>query len=57
VAPVLRISVVEVLLPIFTTGGQPVSKSRTQLHREGFRPWALILEINLEVTMVLKAEP
>ena len=37
-APVLRISEVEVLFPTFTTWGQPVRKSRTQLHKAGFRP-------------------
>jgi hypothetical protein len=35
---VLRISKVEVLFPTFTTWGQPVRKSRTQLHMVGFRP-------------------
>ena len=53
-APVLRISVAEVLLPIFTTWGRTVRKSRTQLHREGFRPRAPNLVISLEGTMVLK---
>jgi hypothetical protein len=43
-APVLRISEVEVLFPTFTTWGQPVSKSRTQLHRAGFRPRVMSLE-------------
>jgi hypothetical protein len=33
----LRISTVEVLFPTFTTRGQPVRKSRTQLHRAGFQ--------------------
>ena len=39
-APVLRISEVEVLFPTFTTWGLPFKKSRTQLHRAGFRPRA-----------------
>jgi hypothetical protein len=53
-APVLRISIAEVLLLIFTTWGRPVRKSRTQLHREGFRPRAPNLVISMEGTMVLK---
>ena len=32
-APVLRISIVEMLLPTFSTWGRPVRKYRTQLHR------------------------
>ena len=52
VVPVLRISIVEVLLPSFTTWGMPVSKSRTQLHRDGFRPRALSLVTSLEGTIV-----
>jgi hypothetical protein len=35
---VVRISKVEMLFPTFTTWGQPIRKSRTQLHRAGFRP-------------------
>ena len=35
-APVLRISVADVLLPTLTTWGQPVRKSRIQLQREVF---------------------
>ena len=54
--PVLRISVVEVLLPTFTTWGWPIGKSRTQLHRAGFRPKALSFVMRLEGTMVLNAE-
>jgi hypothetical protein len=55
-APVLRISVAEVLLSTLTTWGRPVRKSKTQMHREEFRPRSLILLTNLEGTMVLKAE-
>ena len=54
-APVLRISVAEGLLPNFTTLGWLVRKSRTQLHRAGFRPRAPSLMMSLEGTMVLKA--
>jgi hypothetical protein len=53
---VLRISEVEVLFPTFTTWGRPVRKSRTQLHRAGFKPRATSLMMSLEGTMVLKAE-
>ncbi|KAM9483777.1 uncharacterized protein ACWYII_004803 [Salvelinus alpinus] len=35
-APVLRISVTDVLLPTLTTWGRPVRKSRIQLQREVF---------------------
>ena len=52
----LKISVAEVLLPTLTNWGQAVRKSRTQLHREGFRPRALSLVMSLVGTMVLKAE-
>ena len=44
--PVLRTSEVEVLFPTFTTWGRRVKKSRTQLHRAGFRPRA---ELNDEL--------
>ena len=54
--PVLRIREGEVLFSTFTTCGQPVRKSRTQLHRAGFRPWVLSLMMILEDTMVLKSE-
>jgi hypothetical protein len=47
-APVLRIRVVEVLFPTFTTWGWPVRKSRTQLHMAGFRPRAPSLMMSLE---------
>jgi hypothetical protein len=55
-ATVLRISVVEVLLPTFSTWCRPVRKFRTRLHRAGFRPRALSLIIRLKGTMVLKNE-
>ena len=38
--PLLRISEVGMLFPTFTTWERPVRKSRTQLHRAGFRPRA-----------------
>jgi hypothetical protein len=38
--PVLRISVADVLLPTLTTWGQTVRKSRIQLQREVFNPYA-----------------
>ena len=53
---VLRISEVEVLFPTFTTWGWPIRKSRTQLHRAGFRPRAPSLMKNLEGTTALKDE-
>jgi hypothetical protein len=37
-APVLRISMADVLLPTLTTWGRPVRKSRIQLQREVFSP-------------------
>ena len=52
----LRISEVELLFPAFPTLGWPVRKSRTQLHREEFRPRASSLMMSLEGTMVLNAE-
>jgi hypothetical protein len=52
-APVLRVSVGEVLLPTFTIWGW---EFRIQLHREGFIPEALSLVTSLEDTRVLKAE-
>ena len=55
-APVLRISEVEVLFPTFTNWGRPVRKSRTLLHRAGFRPRASSLMMSLEGTLVLNAE-
>jgi hypothetical protein len=46
-APVLRISVEEIMLPTFTTWERPVRKSRTQLHREEFRPRAVSFVMSL----------
>jgi hypothetical protein len=43
VAPVLRISVADVLLPTLTTLGQAIRKSRIQLQREVFSPKILSL--------------
>jgi hypothetical protein len=54
-APVLRLSMVEVLLPTLTTWGRPVRKSRIQLQREVFSPRVLSLVMSLEGTMVLKS--
>ena len=51
-APVLRISVADVLLPTLTTWGT-VRKSRIQLQREVFSPRVLSLVISFEGTMVL----
>ena len=51
-----RVEDQEVLLPTFTTWGRPVSNSRTQLHRKGFRPRALSLVKSLAGTMVLRQE-
>ena len=55
-APVLRISVADVLLPAFTTWGRPVRKSRMQLQREVFSSRILSLVMSFEGTMVLNAE-
>ena len=54
--PVLMVSEVEMLFPTFTTWGQPIRKSRTQLHRAGLRPRASSLMMSLEGTMVLDVE-
>ena len=54
--PVLRIREVEVLFPSFITWGWHVRKSRTQLHRAGFRPRPPSLLMSLEGTMVLKVD-
>ena len=51
-APVLIVSVANVLLPTLTAWGQPVRKSRIQLQREVFNPWVL----SLEGTIWLNAE-
>ena len=55
-APVLRISMADVLLPTLTTWGRPVRKSRIQLQREVFSPRVLRLVMSFEGTMVLNAE-
>ena len=55
-APVLRISVADVLLPTLTTWGRPVRKSRIQLQRVVFSPRILSLVMSFEDTMVLNAE-
>ena len=55
-ALVLRISEVEMLFPTFPSWVRPVRKSRTRLHRAGFRPRASSLMMTLEGTMVLNAE-
>ena len=55
-APVLRISVADVLLPTLTTWGRPVRKSRIQLQREVFSPRFLSLVMIFEGTMVLNAQ-
>jgi hypothetical protein len=55
-APVLRISVADVLLPTLTTWGWPVRKSRIQLQREVFSHRVLSLVMCFEGTMVLNAE-
>jgi hypothetical protein len=52
----LRISMVDVLLPTLTTWGQPVRKSGIQLQREVLSPRVLSLVMTFEGTMVLNAE-
>ena len=49
----LRISVADVLLPTFTTWGQPVRKTRIQLQREVFSPRVLSLVMRYVGTMAL----
>ena len=46
----------DVLLPSFTTWGQPVRKSRIQLQRGVFSPKVLSLVMSFVGTMVLNAE-
>jgi uncharacterized protein YggT (Ycf19 family) len=53
---VLRVSVVDVLLPTITTCGRPVRKFRIQLQREVFSPRVLSLVMSLEGNMLLKVE-
>ena len=55
-APVLRISVADVLVPTLITWGRPVRKSRIQLQREVFSPRVLSLVMSFVGTMVLNAE-
>ena len=55
-APVLRVSEEEVWLPILTTWGLLVRKSRIQLHRGVLRPRLLSFGTSLAGTMVLNAE-
>ena len=55
-APVLKISVADVMLPTLTTWGRPVRKSRIQLQREMFSSRILSLLMSFEGTMVLNAE-
>ena len=55
-APVLRISMADVLLPTITTWGWPVRKSRMQLQRVVFSPRVLSLVMSFVGTMVLKTE-
>jgi hypothetical protein len=52
----LRVSIVEVLLPTLTTWGRSVRKSRIQLQREIFTPRVPSLVMSMERTMVLNAE-
>ena len=54
--PVLRISMVDVLLPTLTTWGRPVRNSTIQLQREVFSPRVLSLVMSFVGTMVLNAE-
>jgi hypothetical protein len=56
VAPVLRISVEEVLFDYPHHLGLALRKSWTQLHKEEFRPKSLSLVTGLESTMVLNTE-
>jgi len=53
---VLRVSTDEVRLPILTTWGLPVRKSRIQLQREVFNPRLLSLRTSLTDKIVLNAE-
>jgi hypothetical protein len=54
-APVLRISLADVLLPTLTTWGRLVRKSRIQLQREVFIvPGILSLVMSFDGTMMLR---
>ncbi len=55
-APMLRMRVDEVCLPILTTWSLPVRKSRTHLHSKEFNPRSLSFVMSLEGTMVLNAK-
>ena len=55
-APVLRISVEDMLLTTLTTWGRPVRKTRIQLQREVFSHRVLSLVMSFVGTMVLNAE-
>jgi hypothetical protein len=48
----LRVSVVDLLLPTLTTWEKPIRKSRILLQREVFSPWALSLVVSLEGAVV-----
>ena len=54
--PVLRISMVDVLLPTLNTWGRPVRESKMQLQREVSGPRVHSLVMSFEGTMVLNAE-
>ena len=55
-APMLSISVADVLLPTLTTRGRPIRMPRIQLQREVFSPRILRLEVSFVGTIVLNAE-
>ena len=55
-APVLRISVADVLVPTLTSWGRPIRKSRIQMQREVFSPMVLSLVMSFVGTMVLNLE-
>jgi hypothetical protein len=53
---VLRVRVVDVLLPTLTSWGRPVRKTNILLQRQVFSPRVLSLVMSLEGHMVLNAE-
>ena len=53
-APVLRISVADVLLSTLTTWGQPIRKSRIQVQMEVFSPRVLSLVMSFVVTICVE---
>jgi hypothetical protein len=55
-APVLRISVADVLFPTLTTWGLPIRKSMIQLQREVFSPKVLSLVMSFVGKIVLTTE-